>query len=683
MNPPPDPRAAASGRPGATQADPPAALTGWHRLDLFLARLRPHRQPLSLLVDAVVIAACWNVTYLFRLGFERWISARPGYDGWVLLGVILAYLAVFVAFRVPQGLWRFSGFGEVQRLTLACAIAGVGSAVVVMGLGLAQVPRAVLALHPVVTLMGVIVARIGYRMLYEHARARITGGRGEVRRALILGAGDAARWLLAGIHRQGWTVLGLLDDDPAKRGARIAGVPVLGTLDDLRDPAVRGAATHVVVAMPSATPAQRRRALELAASTGLPVLTVPNAAELADPNRRNPRVRDIEPDDLLGREPVRLDEAGIDATLHGKTVLVTGAGGSIGAALCRQVARFHPARLVLLELSEFNLYTIEQELGEAFPDLPLVRLIGDVKDLEPLRRVFVRWRPQVVFHAAAYKHVPLMEQGNALAALRNNTLGTYHAARAAAECGAERFVLISTDKAVNPTNVMGASKRAAEMVVARMAAAHPGTRFIAVRFGNVLGSSGSVIPKFKEQIERGGPVTVTHPEIIRYFMTIPEAARLVLQAAAIGDSGQVLVLDMGEPVKIVDLARDLIRLAGHAPDEIPIEFTGLRPGEKLYEELLADSDATLPTGVARLHVARLPPEGGDIDGLLRWLAAPAAPAGDDEVRERLAAAVREYRPPPAPAAPDDPLRPRIPVNERTARAPAAARPSEPEPRPER
>jgi FlaA1/EpsC-like NDP-sugar epimerase len=418
---------------------------------------------------------------------------------------------------------------------------------------------------------------------------------------------------------------------------------VLGTLDAVREPAVRGAATHVVVAMPSATPAQRRRALELAAATGLPVLTVPNAAELADPNRRNPRVRDIEPEDLLGREPVQLDEAGIDATLHGKTVLVTGAGGSIGAELCRQVARFAPARLVLVELSEFNLYSIEQDLGEAFPGLATVPLIADVKELDALRRICARWRPQVVFHAAAYKHVPLMEEGNALAALRNNTLGTQHAARAAAENGVERFVLISTDKAVNPTNVMGASKRAAEMVVARMAAAHPGTRFIAVRFGNVLGSSGSVIPKFKEQIERGGPVTVTHPEIIRYFMTIPEAARLVLQAAAIGESGQVLVLDMGEPVKIVDLARDLIRMSGHAPDEIPIEFTGLRPGEKLYEELLADSDATLPTGVARLHVARLPPAAGDIDGLLQWLQGCSGPAGDDEVRAQLQRRVPEYR----------------------------------------
>ncbi|HYN58452.1 MAG TPA: nucleoside-diphosphate sugar epimerase/dehydratase [Rubrivivax sp.] len=626
-----------------------STLSAWHRLDLFLARLRPHREPLSLVADALVIAACWNITYLFRLGFERWISARPAYDPWVMLGVVALYLIAFKAFRVPQSMWRFSGFGEVKRLTLACALAGTVSALVVMSLGLTKVPRAVLALHPVVALMGVCVVRIAYRMLYEHARSRITGGSAEIRRALVLGAGEAAKWLLAGIHQQGWTVLGLLDDDLAKQQARIAGVPVLGTLQALRDPVVRGAATHIVIAMPSAKPAQRRRALELAAATGLPVLTVPSAAELADPRLRNQRVRDIEPDDLLGREPVQLDEAGIGETLRGKTVLITGAGGSIGSELCRQVARFAPARLVLYELSEFNLYRIDQDLGERFPHLPLVRLIGDVKDLAHLRQSFARWRPQVVFHAAAFKHVPLMEdEGNAWAALRNNTLGTHHAALAAAEQGAERFVLISTDKAVNPTNVMGATKRAAEMVVSQMAAEHAGTRFIAVRFGNVLGSSGSVIPKFKEQIERGGPVTVTHPDIIRYFMTIPEAARLVLQAAAIGASGQVLVLDMGEPVKIVDLARDLIRLSGHAPEDIAIEFTGLRPGEKLYEELLADGDATLATAVPRLRIARLETQVRNLGALLS-LASDAAGAGgmpdDQAVREALRRSVPGYHRP--------------------------------------
>jgi len=623
----------------------PTSATFWHRLDHFLARLRPHREPLSLLVDGLLIAFAWNVTYLFRIGFDRWFDARPWYDFWVMLGIIAVYLGLFAVLRVPQSMWRFSGFGEVKRLTWACLFAGMGCAAAVMGLQLYGVPRSVLALHPVVTLMSVCMVRVGYRMLYEHSRAQITGGDQEVRRALILGAGQAAKRLMAGIHQQGWIVMGMLDDDPAKQGARIAGVPVLGPLESVNDRAVLGAATHLIIALPGASARQRRRAFELASVAGLPVLTVPSADELRVGAGSVERVRDIEPEDLLGREAVTLDEQGIDKVLHGKTVLITGSGGSIGSELCRQVARYKPARLVLVELSEFNLYTIEQELGHRFPELELVRLIGDVKDLAQLQRVFQAWKPQVVFHAAAYKHVPLMEEHNAWAALRNNTLGTHNAALASANTGVERFVLISTDKAVNPTNVMGATKRAAEMVVSALAAAHPGTRFMAVRFGNVLGSSGSVIPKFKEQIERGGPITVTHPDIIRYFMTIPEAARLVLQAAAIGESGQVLVLDMGEPVKIVDLARDMIRLSGRSVDDIAITFSGLRPGEKLYEELLSDRDTTLPTSVPRLRIAKLE-NSIEAGSTLAWIDCDVIPAGalaDIDVREILRRQVPESR----------------------------------------
>ena len=621
----------------------------WHTLDTLLTRIRPHREPLALAIDAAVIAACWNITYLFRLGFERGWSARPSYDGWVLAGLLALYVAVFAALKVPKGMWRFSGFGEVQRLTFACAIAGLLGAVGVLMAQLVQVPRAVLALHPVVSLMGLAMVRIGYRMLYEHMRGRLSGSMHETRRALVLGAGDAAKLLIAGIQHHGWVVVGLLDDNPRKLGARIGGVPVLGDLESAPRWAEVHGITHLIVAMPSASAAQRRRALDLAAATGLPVVTVPTAAELRE-GQAVAQVRDIEPDDLLGRAPVQLDEGGISECLSGKVVLITGAGGSIGSELCRQVARYGPLKLVLYELSEFALYRIEQELGELFPHIPLVRLVGDVRDPEHLAATFARLRPQVVFHAAAYKHVPLMEEDNAFSALRNNTLGTWRAASAAAAAGAERFVLISTDKAVNPTNVMGATKRAAEMVIsrlaARMAAGEGRTRFMAVRFGNVLGSSGSVIPKFKEQIARGGPVTVTHPDITRFFMTIPEAARLVVQAGAIGEGGQVFVLDMGEPVKIVDLARDLIRLSGHTLAEIPIAFSGLRPGEKLFEELLADADATLPTRFERLRIARLDASASSLDEvqlLLDW-AAGRSSAPDDEVRERLARLVPEYRP---------------------------------------
>lgn len=626
---------------------PPRRLVGptvWHRLDLALARLRPHRELAALAVDALLVAVAWNATYLFRLGFERWISARPDYDHWVMLGVMAVYVAMFWLLKVPKGMWRFSGFGEVSRLAWACAAAGVVGAAIVVGLQLTKVPRAVLALHPVFTLMTVALARMLYRMLYEHARSRITGSDAEIRRAIVLGAGEAARLLVAGIHQQGWIVLGFLDDDASKHGARIANVPVIGPIEALRDKAVLGAATHLIMAMPSARGARRREVLALAATTGLPVVTVPSATELRDGGERVDRLREIEPEDLLGREPVQLDETGIAETLRGKTVLITGAGGSIGSELCRQVAHYGPARLVLYELSEFNLYTIEQDLRERFPHLPLVKLIGDVKDRDHLRLTFGRWKPQAVFHAAAHKHVPLMEEGNALAALRNNTLGTYNAALTSAEFACERFVLISTDKAVNPTNVMGATKRAAEMVVSELAVVHPDTRFVTVRFGNVLGSSGSVIPKFKEQIARGGPVTVTHPEIVRYFMTIPEAARLVLQASAIGESGQVLVLDMGEPVRIVDMARQLIRLTGRSADEVAIEFSGLRAGEKLYEELLADADTTVATVVPQLRVARLVQRGTSLDDLLT-LAGSSTRADDFAVRAALQRGVSEYQSP--------------------------------------
>ena len=613
----------------------------WQRLETFLTRIRPRREPLSLLIDGIVIALCWNVTYLFRLGFDRWLNARPGYDSLVMLGLIALYLLIFWMIGVPRGMWRFSGFGEAKRLAIGCFAAGLIGAVIVLMAQLSEVPRAVLALHPVIALMGLCTVRIGYRMLYEHMRSRIAGGAVESRRALVLGAGEAARLLLAGVQHQGYVIVGLLDDDPAKQRARIGAVPVLGPLSELTTHIEQQGITHLIVAMPSLRLPDRRRLIEQAAQTGLPVLTVPSAEELRDGTQVG-RVREIEPEDLLGREPVQLDESGISECLNGKTVLVTGAGGSIGSELCRQVARYGPSRLVLYELSEFALYSIEQELTLQFPHLTLVRLIGDVKSPEHLRRTFEACRPHVVFHAAAYKHVPLMEEENAWAALHNNTLGTWRAAAAAAAAGVERFVLISTDKAVNPTNVMGATKRAAELVVSYMAGQGHATRFMAVRFGNVLGSSGSVIPKFKEQIARGGPVTVTHPDITRYFMTIPEAARLVIQAAALGETGQVFVLDMGEPVRIAELAKDLIRLSGHTLEEIPVVFTGLRPGEKLYEELLADADTTVPTPIARLRVARLN-HGELAEALPDALPAAERLVSDDEVRRWLRQIVPEYR----------------------------------------
>ncbi|HEX5371499.1 MAG TPA: nucleoside-diphosphate sugar epimerase/dehydratase [Aquabacterium sp.] len=617
----------------------------WTRLDRLLDRLRPRRQMAVILVDAFLIMLAWHATYLFRMGVERWLHERPFYDWAVLLGVIVVYSSVSWALRVPQAAWRYVSFNEVARLGWMCLGAGLASAVLVLMAQLVEIPRAVLALHPLITLMALTLARVMVRMAHEQSRARRTGGDVTGQRALVLGAGAAAKLLIAGIQHRGWTVLGLLDDDTRKHGARVAGVTVRGGLERLSDPEVLEDVTHLILAMPSASGTQRKRALDLAASTGLPVVTVPSANELREGRSRVDRVRDVEPEDLLGREAVKLDESALSSLISGHVVMVTGAGGSIGSELCRQIARFGPSRLVLFELSEFALYQVEQDLSERFPHLPLSRLVGDVKDLITLKRVMALHAPDLVFHAAAYKHVPLMEDDNAWIAVRNNTLGTYLVAQAAAEQGVQRFVLISTDKAVNPTNVMGATKRAAEMVVSHWATQAPGTRFMAVRFGNVLGSSGSVIPKFKEQIAKGGPVTVTHPEITRYFMTIPEAAQLVLQAAALAETGQVFVMDMGQAVKITDLAREMIRLTGHTEAEIPIVFSGLRPGEKLYEELLADADTTLPTPHPRLRLAQLRGElpADWIDRMLA-LARDEAATPPAVLRARLHELVPEYAP---------------------------------------
>jgi FlaA1/EpsC-like NDP-sugar epimerase len=355
-------------------------------------------------------------------------------------------------------------------------------------------------------------------------------------------------------------------------------------------------------------------------------------------------LRPIELDDLLGRDPVQLDDAGLHAFIDGATILVTGAGGSIGSELCRQLARFAPARLVLFESSEYALYQIEQELRDAGVGAAISAVIGDAKDSRRVSELFERYRPHVVFHAAAYKHVPLMEHENALAAVENNVLATIVLARIARDYGAEKFVLVSTDKAVNPVNVMGASKRLAEMVCQALQNGRP--QFVIVRFGNVLGSTGSVVPRFREQIARGGPVTVTHPEMQRYFMSIPEAAQLVLQAAMMGSGGEIYVLDMGEPVRIEDLAKELIRLSGFSDQDIGLQYTGLRPGEKLYEEPLADAERTLPTPHPKLRIARARPvERGRllVEEIVGWLSAPRT-RDAAEVREALRQWIPEYGP---------------------------------------
>jgi FlaA1/EpsC-like NDP-sugar epimerase len=600
------------------------------------------RNILIFLHDLIMVALAWLGAYWLRFNLD--IPAEFTFSMWSALGIVVPVQgAVFYAFGLYQGLWRFASVSDLKRILLACGVAGLATPAALVMAQHAVVPRSVFILSPLLLVLLMGGVRFTYRAWKDgHFFLRRTGVGTPV---LIVGAGETAMGLIKELEASMvWRVVGLVDPGSAQAGRQMAGVPILGGIEDIEAHARRAEARHAIIAMPAASVAERRRATEAIGAAGLAAMTVPALDDLLTGRVAISAIRKVELEDLLGRERIELDEAGLSGLLQGKTVLVTGAGGSIGSELCRQISRFRPRQLVFLEQSEFALYSIEQE----FAGRPVSCVIGDVRDAQRMKAVFAACRPDVVFHAAAYKHVPLMEGANAWEAVRNNVLGTLTVARAAAAAGASEFVLISTDKAVNPTNVMGASKRLAEVVCQAVQAEHTGTRFVMVRFGNVLGSSGSVIPLFREQIARGGPITVTHPEIIRYFMLIPEAAQLVMQAGLLAaresEGGRVFVLDMGEPVKIVDLARDMIRLSGFSEDDIRIEFTGLRPGEKLYEELLADGEATLPTPHPKLRIARPTdiPDARWLAELEDWLAAPWR--DEAEVKHGLKARVAEYRP---------------------------------------
>jgi FlaA1/EpsC-like NDP-sugar epimerase len=593
--------------------------------------------------DLCAAAIAWMAAYALRFNFD---IPQNFIDGmWRnLLWIIPLQGVIFYGFGLYRGIWRFASIPDLRRIALAAGTAGLAiPALLLMLQRLNDVPRSVLVLHPLLLVLIMGGSRFIYRAWKDGHL--ISPRQFDAEPVIVMGAGAAGSALLRDLATsQRWRAVGVLDDDPSKLRLQLQGVSVLGRLEDVARIAAANQVLTVIVAMPSASSSVRRRAVELVVNAGLKALTVPALSDVLSGRVTAAEVRQVELEDLLGREQVLLDDAGLREQLAGKAVLVTGAGGSIGSELCRQIVRFQPGKLVFLEQSEFALYSIEQE----FAGQPVVCVVGDVKDSARLETVFSEYKPDVVFHAAAYKHVPLMESANAWEAVRNNVRGTLNVARAALANGTGEFVLISTDKAVNPTNVMGASKRLAEMACQAVQAQHSATRFVMVRFGNVLGSSGSVIPRFRQQIAAGGPVTVTHPDIIRYFMLIPEAAQLVLQAGLIAsrqqEGGQVFVLDMGEPVKIVDLARDLIRLSGFTEEEIRIEFTGLRPGEKLYEELLADGESTLPTPHPKLRIAK-PSAAPDLlwlADLEQWLAVPSR--SEAEVKQGLKARVPEYQP---------------------------------------
>ena len=599
------------------------------------------RTLLAFLHDLVAAAFAWSFAYLLRFNFE--LPENFG-DEMVrtLVWVVPLQGAVFWRFGLYRGLWRYASVADLRRIFLAVLTAAALIPLVLWMFRVsAVVPRSVLVISPLLLLLAMGGSRFTYRLWKERGLFNIKL-LGEP--VLVLGAGDAAVGLSKELLRsQQWRLVGFLDDDVEKHGRILNGIKVHGAMETLPTWMQRLNVKQAIIALPSASHQVRKRAIAICNEAAIKVLTVPSFDDLLSGRVSISQLRPVELDDLLGRDPVQLDNAGLNALITGKTILVTGAGGSIGSELCRQIARFNPGSLVLYELNEFALYNMEQELTAKFPDLNIVCLIGDVRDAGRLDQMFESYRPTVVFHAAAYKHVPLMELHNAWQAIRNNVLGAWTVADAAQRHGVERFVQISTDKAVNPTNVMGASKRLAEMVCQGLQQPD-GTRFVMVRFGNVLGSTGSVIPKFREQIASGGPVTVTHPDITRYFMSIPEAAQLVLQASLMGKGGEIFVLDMGAPVKIVDLARDLIRLSGLSKDEIIIEFTGLRPGEKLYEELLADSEHTLPTPHAKLRIAQAREVNSAwLESLRTWIDMHAT-LNDTQAKSILAQWVPEYCP---------------------------------------
>jgi FlaA1/EpsC-like NDP-sugar epimerase len=597
---------------------------------------------LSLLVDTALVYLAWWLAFWFRFNLDipgefESLAALTGLWSVVVMALVLWSMKVY------RQVWRFTSLPELQRLVFAVVLGAAAVAAVVLIQRYPNFPRSVLLLHPLFTILLLSAVRASWRSVME-GRAQLLP---QAKPLLVAGTLEQAAEALRSLKgaRQ-WHPIGIITPDRQEVGRSIQNVPVLGTTNSIGQHA-ESTGAHTVLVASAAGSEHRRSVLLSAGDSGLSLLTLPRADEWMDGVTLAPRNFEIE--DLLGRGAVELDLRGLSELFAGKTVLVSGAGGSIGSELCRQTARFGAARLVCIDVSEIAVYRLEQELRGLYPLMAANFYTANVREPERLHAVATSAQPSIVFHAAAYKHVPLMEDLNEIEAIRTNVLGTLHAARAAGAAGAARFVLISTDKAVNPTNVMGATKRLAERVVQAVAKEYPQTQFVSVRFGNVLGSSGSVVPLFEQQIAKGGPVTVTHPDIVRYFMTIPEAARLVLQAGLMGKSGQIFVLDMGEPVKIVDLARMMIRLSGKTEQEIPIAFSGLRPGEKLFEELLANDETTEPTPHPKLRVAKVNGSGGaaavlSIDEVLAWVQS-AGPVPDSAVlRQWLRQHVPEYQP---------------------------------------
>jgi FlaA1/EpsC-like NDP-sugar epimerase len=571
-------------------------------VNLQVATFSISNRRLAILHDLFMIPVAWIGAYWlrFNLGTIPAFYLESALEN--LLIVLVSQGVVFRYFGLYRGVWRFASLPDLIRITKAVIVGIAFSATILfIATRMDGVPRSVFPLYGLllISLLGIS------RFMVRWSKDRGIYGE-NAKRVLIVGAGRAGEMLVRDLLRakdELYQPIGFVDDNKAKQGREIHGVRVLGACDEIIDFSDRLDINLIVLAIPSADAANMRRLVGLCERSGVPFRTVPTLDRLMSGQVNISQLRAVLIDDLLGREPVSLDWDSIEQELTGKRVLVTGAGGSIGSELCRQISRLEPAHLILLDNSEFNLYSIENEIRNNFPKVAITRWLNDVVDQAAIERIFRLSKPEVVFHAAAYKHVPMLED-QVREAASNNILGTRSVAEFADRFGCEAFVMISTDKAVNPANVMGTSKRAAEIFCQNLDQ-RSATRFVTVRFGNVLGSAGSVVPLFRQQIESGGPVTVTHREITRYFMTIQESCQLILQASVMGKGGEIFVLDMGEPIKISYLAEEMIRLSGKVPGEdIDIIFTGLRPGEKLYEELFHEKEALQSTTHEKILLAR-------------------------------------------------------------------------------
>ena len=557
---------------------------------------------LQMLADAVTM----NIGVLAALLLEqRWGESQSTVLLTIpLMAVITA--GIFYCFRVYQIIWRFAGSREIYKIIAAAAVTEglyYGSHQLFSNFT-DKIAGMHLAVYPIAFLISLALLAWS-RLLLRHRKSGENSKHVKKKRTLVIGGGRAGAMIIKDLTNNGSVneVVGVIDDDREKQGLSVYGARIVGTRDDFPAFCEKLCVVEILFCIPACKGSDRVAILNICAATGCTVKVLPGVCQLMDGKIDQSLIRKVEIEDLLERDPIRIDNSAVMGFVRGKVVLVTGGGGSIGSELCRQLAENDPEELIVFDIYENNAYAIQNELKRKHPELHLTVLIGSVRDEKRLHSIFEKHKPQVVFHAAAHKHVPLMED-SPLEAIKNNVFGTWNTARTAGEFGAERFVLISTDKAVNPTNVMGATKRICEMIVQNCNKEYK-TEFVAVRFGNVLGSNGSVVPLFKEQIAAGGPVTVTHPDIIRYFMTIPEAVSLVLQAGALAKGGEIFVLDMGKPVRILDMAEKLIRLSGYEPYvDIKIQFSGLRPGEKLYEELLMDEEGLSGTENALIHIGR-------------------------------------------------------------------------------